>query len=139
MKFVILALGATALALPAPQSVVVTIDSINSALIPPFGLEAGILSTTQPGSCLGANNINIPCQCPPPLDEFTERLEQFVSAGNAFGIPVTFPIDNSIQSQLDRIDACIDTLQSFDDTTLGEGCPIAAALNFSAIQAELLQ
>jgi hypothetical protein len=136
MKFATLALAATALALPQPQSATIM---INPALVPPFGIEAGIPSGTQQGSCQGANNVNIPCECPPAWDEFIERLEQFVSAGNAFGIPVTFPTDASIESQLSRIDACIDTLQSVDDAALGEGCPIAAAPNFSAIQASLLQ
>ena len=136
MRFAILALVATALALPEPQSSTIIIDS---ALVPSFGVEAGIPSTTQQGSCQGANSVNIPCQCPPVWDEFIERLQQFVSAGNAFGIAVTFPIDTSIQSQLARINACIDTLQSIDNAALGEGCPIAAAPNFSAIQASLLQ
>lgn len=136
MKFSVLALAATAIALPTPPQATVVIDL---ALIPSFGIEAGIPSTTQPGSCQGAGNVNIPCQCPPAWDEFIERLAQFVSVGNAFGVPVTFPTDDSIQSQLDRIDACIDALQNVDGTALGEGCPIAAAPNFSAIRANLLQ
>jgi hypothetical protein len=133
---VILLLVSASLALPTPQSATAM---INPALVPLFGIEANIYSTTQPGSCVGFNNINIPCTCPPPRDEFIDRLQQFVSAGTAFGIPIAFPTDDSIQSQLDRIDACIDTLQSFDNTTPGEGCPIAAAPNFSATQASLLQ
>jgi hypothetical protein len=136
MQFAILALAATALALPKPQSNTVIIDS---SLVPSFGIDAGILSTTQVGSCEGANNINIPCQCPPARDEFIERLEQFVSAGSTFGISIAFPKDNSIKSQLARIDASIDTLQNIDNTALGEGCPKAAAPNFSAVQAILLQ
>jgi hypothetical protein len=136
MKFAILALAATALALPEPQ---LTAQVIDSTLVPFFGIEAGVPSATQPGSCQGANNVNIPCSCPPAWDQFVERLQQFVSAGNVFGIPIIFPTDNSIQSQLSRIDACIDTLQNMDDSALGEGCPIAAAPSFSAIQASLLQ
>jgi hypothetical protein len=41
---------------------------------PFFGIEAGVPSSTQPGSCQSANNANIPCSCPPPWDEFVERL-----------------------------------------------------------------
>ena len=134
MKFKILALAVTSLALPAPQ-----LTTLESALVPYFGIEAGVPSTTQLGSCQGANNINIPCQCPPAWDDFIQRLEQFASAGNAFGIPVSFPVDDSIQSQLDRINACIATLQNIDDVALGEGCPMAAAPNFKDIQTSLLQ
>jgi hypothetical protein len=76
----------------------------------------------------------ISCQCLLSPELFLERLEQFVAVGNAAGVPVSFPTDYSVQSRPARIDACIDTLQSFDDV-LGEGCPIAAAPYFSALQA----
>jgi hypothetical protein len=139
MKPVIFALAASAFALPNPQPVQLSNIVLNTDLIPDFGVTSGIPSTTQLGSCQGADDTNIPCQCPPNLDVFITRLEQFVDAGNAFGIPVTFPTDDSIQSQLDRVDACISTLQNIDNIALGEGCPIAAAPNFSAQQATLLQ
>ena len=127
------------LAVPAPQADYVTIDP---TLIPAFGIVPGIPSTSQPGSCQGANGVNIPCPCPPDWDAFVQRLEQFTSAGKAFDIPLAFSADVSDMSfatQLDRVDACIITLQNFDNTVKGAGCPAASAPNFIALQAELLQ
>jgi len=114
--------------------------TIDPSLVPAFGIQAGVPSASQPGSCQGANDINIPCQCPPSTDAFIQRLQQFAAAGNAFGIPITFSTDvsdMSVQTQLNRINACINTLQNFDDTTKGAGCPAASAPNFSAVQASL--
>jgi hypothetical protein len=136
MKFLILPFVVAAVALPAPQTLTIVIEQ---TLIPAFGIDSGIPSVKQLGSCQGANDIDIPCQCPPTLDNFAARLSQFVAAGDVFGIEIAFPTDSSVQSQLARIDACIDTLQNMDDTVLGQGCPIAAAPNFGAIQASLLQ
>lgn len=136
---VLLALAAPILALPAPQTEDITIDP---SLVPAFGIVPGILSVSQLGSCQGANDINIPCSCPPSIDAFIQRLEQFTSAGNAFGIPLSFSNDVgdlSGSTQLDRVNACIITLQNFDDTVLGAGCPAASASTFIAMQESLLQ
>ena len=136
MISLVIPLVVSAFAIPTPQTVT---DVIDASFIPPFGAVSGIPSATQPGSCQGASNINIPCQCPPNKDVFQARLTEFVSAGSAFGITVSFPTDNSVQSQLERVNACIVTLQNIDNTVLGEGCPIAAAPNFSSLQEGLLQ
>jgi hypothetical protein len=127
------------LALPAPQTDYVAIDP---TLVPAFGIVPGIPSISQPGSCQGANGINIPCPCPPDRDEFIQRLEQFSSAGKAFDIPLSFSTDMddmSYATQLERVDACIITLQNFDNTVKGAGCPAASAPNFITLQAGLLQ
>lgn len=140
MKVVyLLALVGPIFALPSPQTEYNTIDP---TLVPTFGIISGIPSTSQPGSCQGANDVDIPCQCPPNSDAFIQRLDQFTSAGNAFGIPINFSTDvndMSVETQLDRINACIITLQNFDDTAEGEGCPAASAPNFITMQTSLLQ
>jgi hypothetical protein len=51
-------------------------------------------------------------------------------------LAVSFPLDNSVASQLARIDAAIVTLQNLNGP--GQGCP-AASTTFSAQQAALLQ
>ncbi|KIW86678.1 uncharacterized protein Z519_12733 [Cladophialophora bantiana CBS 173.52] len=136
----ILALAAPIFAIAAPQD---GYDSpIDSVLVPTFGIVRGIPSSSQPGSCQGANGINIPCLCPPDMDAFIQRLEQFTSAGKAFDIPVKFSRDvndMSVATQLDRVNACIVTLQNFDDTIKGAGCPAASAPNFTTMQTILLQ
>ena len=127
------------LAVPAPQTGATTIDS---SLIPDFGVTPGIPSASQPGSCEGANGVNIPCLCPPDVTDFVQRLDQFSSAGNVFDTVLNFSNDvndMSLQTQLNRIDACIITLQNFDNTIKGAGCPVASAPNFIAIQDSLLQ
>lgn len=136
---VVLALSAPIFGLPAPQT---EYNTINPSLVPAFGIVPGIPSVSQLGSCQGANDVNIPCTCPPSIDPFIQRLEQFTSAGNTFGIPLSFSNDAgdmSVSTQLDRVNACIITLQNFNDTVLGAGCPAASAPNFIAIQASLLQ
>ncbi len=137
----VLALVAPIFALPRPQAGDTT-STIDPTLVPAFGLVAGIPSTSQLGSCQGSNDVNIPCSCPQDMGAFIQRLEQFSSAGNAFGIPVTFSDDvndMSVATQLDRVNACIVTLQNFDDTSEGVGCPAASAPNFLTVQASLLQ
>jgi hypothetical protein len=47
--------------------------------------------------------------------------------------------DMSYATQLERVDACIITLQNFDNTVKGAGCPAASAPNFITLQAGLLQ
>ena len=135
----LLAFLAPIFALPAPQGDYVTIDPI---LVPEFGIVRGIPSTSQPGSCQGANGINIPHPCPPDREAFGQRLEQFSAEGEALDTPLNFlrnATDVSYVTQLNRIDACIITLQNFDNTVQAAGCPAASALNFTALQAILLQ
>ena len=126
-------------ALSAPRADYVAIDP---TLVPEFGIVPGIPSTSQLGSCQGANGINIPCPCPPDRNAFIQRLEQFASVGMAFDVPLNFSTDigdMSYATQLDRVDACLITLQNFDNTVKGAGCPAASAPNFITLQAMLLQ
>ncbi|KAF2178774.1 hypothetical protein K469DRAFT_695106 [Zopfia rhizophila CBS 207.26] len=46
---------------------------IDLSLIPAFGLAAG-QDPNGSGSCVGANNILIPCFCPPDREEFIEKI-----------------------------------------------------------------
>lgn len=139
---IIVFIGA-AWAVPMPQA---GIPAFPSFLVPGFGTTPGIPSTSQLGSCenfppdSGDAETNIPCQCPPDRTAFIQRLEQFSAAGNAFGIPVRFSTDvndMSIPTQLDRINACLVTLQNFDNTAFGVGCPAASAPTFVGIQESL--
>ncbi len=135
----ILVLAAPLFAHPAPQA---DYDTIDAELVPTFGIVAGVPSVSQLGSCQGADGIDIPCGCPPNMAPFIQRLEQFTAAGEAFDVPLTFSKDSTDMSpatQLDRVNACIITLQNFDNTVKGAGCPAASAPNFIALQAELLQ
>ena len=76
------------------------------------------------------------------MDVFNQLLEQFVSAGQAFDVPLRFSKDTNDMTpatQLDRVNACIVTLQNFDNTVKGAGCPAASAPNFITLQATFLQ
>jgi hypothetical protein len=137
--FHLLALLSPIAALPAPPTADAMVDPI---LVPAFGIVPGIPSTTQLGSCQGANGIDIPCPCPPDRDAFIQRLEQFNAVGRAFDVPLNFSTDLSdmtLATQLGRVDACIITLQNFDNTVPGAGCPAASAPNFIALQGAILQ
>jgi hypothetical protein len=48
---------------------------IDPALIPLFGIKANIDSTTQLGSYMGFNNINIPYTYLLPRDKFIDLLQ----------------------------------------------------------------
>jgi hypothetical protein len=45
---------------------------VDEGLVPDFGVERGVLSTTQPGACFGLNDVNMQCTCPPDRDVFLE-------------------------------------------------------------------
>lgn len=101
--------------------------TITDAQVPDFGVTAGVPDPKQAGSCLGLGGATIPCFCPPPRDEFIARLNEVVAAGNAFGHPAVFPTDNSAASAAARKNALIVTMQNFNGTASGVGCPSKAA------------
>ena len=101
--------------------------TITDAQVPDFGVTAGVPDPKQPGSCLGLGGATIPCFCPPPRDEFIARLNEVVAAGNAFGHPAEFPTDDSAASAAARKSALIVTMQNFNGTASGVGCPSKAA------------
>ncbi|KAI0247593.1 hypothetical protein BJV78DRAFT_1133043 [Lactifluus subvellereus] len=122
---------------PTPSS---TID----ALAPPLGFTAG-KNPTGTGDCDGAVNgadgkpIKVPCSCPPDQATFNQHLVGDVLAGHAVNNPsvkVSFPLDNSVQSQLARVDTALVTLQNLFGP--GKGCP-AVSTTLSAQQAALLK
>ena len=108
------------------ENIAAVSTSIPEGLVPNFGITPGVDDPLQAGSCLGVDNAAIPCFCPPPRDEFIERLNETVAAGNAFGIPARFLTHNSTASQEARKNAFIVTMQNFDNAGLGIGCPKAA-------------
>jgi hypothetical protein len=82
--------------------------------------------------------IAIPCSCPPDRDTFIADLNANVAAGHAVknpSIQVSFPIDNSPQSQLARIDTALVTLQNLNGP--GVGCPAASTTFVAQQQAAL--
>jgi hypothetical protein len=98
-------------------------------LAPALGFQSGI-NPTGTGDCDGAVNgangspIKIPCSCPPPQNVYLDALVKNVQAGIAVNNPsvkVSFPTDNSDQSQSTRINAALITLQNLDGP--GKGCP----------------
>ena len=101
--------------------------SIPENLVPDFGVTPGIPNPAQAGSCLGLNDASIPCFCPPPRNDFIARLNTIVAAGNAFGHPAQFPTDDSAASKAARLNALTVTMQNFNGTASGVGCPKAAA------------
>jgi hypothetical protein len=101
-------------------------------LAPELGFRSGV-NPTGSGDCDGAVNgadgkpIKIPCSCPPPQNVYLDALVKNVQAGIAVNNPsvrVTFPTDNSNQSQSARITAALITLQNLNGP--GKGCPAAS-------------
>ncbi|KAK0449430.1 hypothetical protein EV421DRAFT_1704819 [Armillaria borealis] len=141
MKFTAAAL-ATSLIVMSVTSAPIRRD-VNSALIPEFGLDAGI-NPTGTGDCDGITGANgspvlIPCVCPPDRDTFIQSLNANVNAGfvvNNPSVQVSFPEDDSQASQLTRIQTAIVTLQNINGT--GKGCP-AASTTFVAQQKAIQQ
>lgn len=105
------------------------------------------------GDCDGAVNdasgkpIKVPCACPPDRNSFiqvralciaafptihltsrdSQALDANVAAGKAVNNPsvkVTFPTDNSKESQITRINAALVTLQNLNGP--GKGCPASS-------------
>lgn len=102
------------------------------SLAPELGFQSGV-NPTGTGDCDGAVNgadgkpIKIPCSCPPPQNVYLDALVKNVQAGIAVNNPsvrVTFPTDNSNQSQSARITAALITLQNLNGP--GKGCPAAS-------------
>jgi len=140
MKFISSALALSALIASvsaAPAKRLMRRD-VDPALVPQFGLAAG-LNPTGTGDCDGITNpagvvVKIPCSCPPDRSAFIQSLNANVAAGRAVnnpGIAVQFPTDNSQASKLARINAALVTLQNLRGP--GQGCP-AASTTFVAQQ-----
>ncbi|KIX91934.1 uncharacterized protein Z520_12370 [Fonsecaea multimorphosa CBS 102226] len=105
--------------------------SVDTSLIPPFGITPGVKATDGTANCVGDNNVDIPCNCPPDLGTFTSALETFVASG------MSFPSGTSAQDQLTRLQTCIVTLQNFrGGAGSGVGCPIVAT-TWKELQAQL--
>ncbi|KIW32050.1 uncharacterized protein PV07_03625 [Cladophialophora immunda] len=105
--------------------------SVDTSLIPPFGITPGVKATDGTANCVGDNGVDIPCNCPPDLNTFTSALETSVASGMAF------PSGNSAQDQLTRLQTCIVTLQNFrGGAGSGVGCPIVAT-TWKELQAQL--
>lgn len=102
--------------------------SIDPSLIPAFGVVAG-QDPNGSGSCAGANDVLIPCFCPPDRQEFVEKVTSAVAVGSFLGTPVTFntdPLAQSYKDKLERATTSLIILQSFNGTR-GVGCPAASA------------
>lgn len=122
-SYAVLALVAIASATPRA----ILRRAVNPALVPDFGVTRGI-PTAQAGTCQGLNGAAIPCFCPPDREPFIDRLNQYVDAGNAFGIPVSFPDGSDAASITAQNNALVVTLQNFNNTAKGVGCPQGAAV-----------
>ncbi|KAK0185727.1 hypothetical protein F5146DRAFT_1071250 [Armillaria mellea] len=141
MKFAA-AIIATSLIVLSATSTPIRRD-VNPALIPEFGVQAGV-NPTPTGDCDGITGPNgspilIPCTCPPDRNTFIQSLNANVNAGFAVNNPsvlVSFPEDNSQASQLARIQTALVTLQNLNGP--GVGCP-AASTTFLAQQAAIQQ
>ncbi|KAH8986488.1 hypothetical protein EDB92DRAFT_2022059 [Lactarius akahatsu] len=128
-------------AAPSPASGAPSAAQIE-ALAPPLGFTAG-KNPTGTGDCDGAVNgangkpIKVPCSCPPDQATFNQHLVGDVLAGHAVNNPsvkVSYPLDNSVQSQLSRVNTALVTLQNLFGP--GKGCP-AVSTTLSAQQAAL--
>jgi hypothetical protein len=129
MKFastlVFVALAISVSALPVQKR------GVDPNLVPQFGVNPGT-NPTGTGDCDGINGIKIPCSCPPSRDSFIASLSANVAAGhdiNNPGIAAPFPTDDSIASQITRVQTSISSLQNLFGP--GKGCP-AASTTFSA-------
>lgn len=109
--------------------------SIDPTLIPDFGLRVG-QHPDGSGSCAGADNVLIPCFCPPDRNKFIEKVNLAVASGSFLGTPVTFNVDPLAQSgedKFNRATTCLIVLQSFNGTR-GVGCPAVSAPNILSQQ-----
>ncbi|KAI0327087.1 hypothetical protein GY45DRAFT_1328121 [Cubamyces sp. BRFM 1775] len=113
---------------PAAASPAPAAGGVDPSLVPDFGVVAG----TDPdgtGNCKGINNINIPCSCPPPRDQFIASLNANVAAGHAIKNPsvsLSFPTGSSKADQQARINALLVTLQNINGP--GVGCPAVSTV-----------
>jgi len=133
---------------PAPAAAPAAVSGAASAaqiaqLAPDLGFTAG-QNPDGTGNCDGAVNganglpIKVPCACPPTQDVFIQHLVADAQAGHAVNNPsvsVQFPTDDSVASQLARVDTALVTLQNLNGP--GVGCP-AVSTTLSAQQSALL-
>jgi len=106
-------------------------SGVSAALVPPYGITAGIKAPDGTANCVGDGGKDIPCDCPPSLDTFVAGLQ--VQVGN--GMP--FPTSNSVADQLTRLETCIITLQNFvGGPGSGVGCP-AVSTTWKELQSQL--
>ncbi|KAH9858901.1 hypothetical protein C2E23DRAFT_717963 [Lenzites betulinus] len=101
---------------------------VDPSLVPDFGVVAGT-SPDGHGNCKGVNNIDIPCACPPPRDQFIASLNANVAVGHAVHNPtvsLSFPTSNSKGDQQARINALLVTLQNINGP--GQGCPAVSTV-----------
>ncbi|KAJ7581508.1 hypothetical protein C8J56DRAFT_266659 [Mycena floridula] len=133
---------ATTPSAPSAPSTGTSSGGVDPALVPDFGLAAG-LNPTGTGDCDGITGpngqaIKIPCTCPPDRASFIASLNANVLAGKVVNNPtlppVTFPTDSSTASQLARLQTALVTLQNLRGP--GQGCP-AASTTFVAQQKAL--
>jgi len=128
---------AVAAAAPAPTTPAApAAGGVDPSLVPEFGVTAG-QSPNGSGSCVGINNILIPCTCPPDRNTFINSLSANVANGHDVNNPAVaapFPTDNSIASQITRMQTAISSLQNLNGA--GVGCP-ASSTTFSAQLAAL--
>lgn len=125
--------AAATAAAPAASSAAGTASEAQIAqLAPDLGFSAGV-NPTGTGDCDGAVNgadgkpIKVPCQCPPDQTTYVNALTADVLAGHAVNNPtvaVSFPTDDSTQSQITRINAALVALQNLNGS--GKGCPAAS-------------
>ncbi|TFY70504.1 hypothetical protein EVG20_g2492 [Dentipellis fragilis] len=101
-----------------------------AALAPPLGWKSGI-PIAGSANCQGppVNGVpsQIPCQCPPDQDDYIKNLTANANAGKAINNPsvkLSFPLGNSKEDQLARLNAASDTLQNLNG--VGKGCPIVS-------------
>ncbi|KAJ7681519.1 hypothetical protein B0H17DRAFT_872131, partial [Mycena rosella] len=126
----VVALAVSVSALPVQKR------GVDPNLVPQFGVSPGV-NPTGTGDCDGINGIKIPCTCPPSRDSFITSLSANVAAGhdvNNPGVAAPFPTDNSVASQITRVQTSISSLQNLFGA--GVGCP-AASTTFSAQLAAL--
>jgi len=125
-------LVAPSLSFPVPSKRAAPDAATITALAPPLGFQSG-LNPDGTGSCDGAvkgangQPIKIPCSCPPAQAEYVNQLIANVQAGHALNNPsvqVSFPTDNSTQSQSARLNAASVTLQNLNGP--GKGCPVVS-------------
>ncbi|KAH9987106.1 hypothetical protein BJV77DRAFT_803861 [Russula vinacea] len=130
-------------AAPSASSSSLTLAQVE-ALAPQLGFSTG-KNPTGTGNCDGAINgvdgkpIQVPCSCPPDQATFDQHLFADALAGHAVNNPtvkVTFPTDNTIASQLARVDTALVTLQNLNGP--GKGYP-AVSTTLTTQQAALLK
>jgi len=117
---------------PPPAAPAAPAGDAFAAKVPALGFTAG-RNPTGTGDCDGAVNgpdgkpVKIPCACPPAQDVYVNALKANAAAGHAVnnpGVAVSFPLDDSKNSQITRIQAALVTLQNLNGP--GKGCPAAA-------------